>query len=555
MLLATNILALGFPILLGKIIDVIKGDAVGEITTLALFMIGFAVATASVRIASRLLIFNSARDAEFDLRNDLLEHLLTLDQAYYSKSRLGDTLSRVTNDVQTIRALWGVGYLNLLNTLFTFVTKIAFLLSISPMLTLIALLPYSTMIGVGKLFGKFIYKSSKQVQVDLGTLSAAIQEHIAGIEVAKTYTLEEVMHQEVSDLSETLLGSNMKLVRIRGLLVPVLSAISSMSAVILLWWGGKAHINGEISLGEFTAFSAVLVQLVWPTLALGWMLSLIQRGKAAWSRLTEIFDASSSLLEGDRPVDSKSQDVHLKNLSLTLGGEQILKNISLTIPAGTTAAIVGKTGCGKTSLLQCIARVHPVDSGALFYGDTDLTTTSLSAWRTQIGYSPQDAFLFSRSIADNVSVGLRAGDASSITNALAQAGLSGDLDAFPEGIDTIVGERGITLSGGQRQRVALARALVTKPQLLLLDDSLSAVDAETEQTILKNLEKEFESCTSIIVSHRVAAIKRCNPIFVMSAGEIVETGTHEALLELEGEYASIYQSQFDPDEITGESHV
>jgi ATP-binding cassette subfamily B multidrug efflux pump len=589
MLVATNVLFLAEPILIGRIVDILaEGTGLDGIPLLAMLLIGFALATAVTRILSRVYLFNTAREAEYDLRSDMFAHLLRMEPAFYRKHSTGDVLSRLSNDVQTVRALWGPGLLNLSNTAVAFVTVLLMMVRIDPLLTLLALVPYPSMFLLGKLFGKRLYRFSGEVQAQLGKLSSAIQEDMTGIGVIKSYVLESPRLQHFTRLSERLLGSNMELTKVRSQLAPALMAVSSVGTVIVIWWGAR----GDITPGQLAEFLTYLGRLVWPTLALGWMLSLVQRGMASWKRLHDIMLQQPSIQDGPGPDLDLAEirgDIELRGLTIEIDGQKLLDDVHLKMPAGTVTAIVGRTGAGKSTLIEALPRLIDVPRGTVFLDDRDITELSLGTLRRAIGYAPQEAFLFSTTIARNIAFGYErygnddrspaagkmtvkdtprsrreaalqvvsneprdmadaaGGDAAGrdprMIRAAAGAGLTRDLEALPAGYDTVVGERGITLSGGQRQRVALARALAASPRVLILDDSLSSVDSETEREILGHLTELMANRTAILISHRVAAVKRAHRIVVLDQGKVVEAGTHDELLDRGGLYAEVYRSQ------------
>ena len=551
-LLATSALSLAVPYLLGRTIEGLRGDDPGgAVPPLALAMIGFALAQALARIASRLLLFNAARNAEFDLRSDLFGHLLVQAPSFYRKHTVGDIMSRLTTDVQTVRALWGPGVLNVVNTTFLFTTAVVLMINIDAELALWALTPYPLMVLVGRAFAGRLYKHSHDVQEYLGTVSDKVQEDLSGIGVIKTYTAEPERKQRFAGMADELLDRNMKLTMIRGQLMPVLGGLGSLGAVIILYMGGAAVISGRIDLGQLVQFNAYLALLVWPTLAFGWMLSLFQRGFAAWRRLAVLLEAEPTIQDGDGPdlpIETVRGDVDIRHLTIELEGRKVLDDVSLSMKAGTVTAIVGRTGSGKSLLVEALPRLFEVPPGTLFLDEHDITSLSLASLRRAIGYAPQEAYLFSTSIAQNIGHGIEhtretGDDLLGITRAAGAAGMTGDLSQFPAGIDTMVGERGITLSGGQRQRVALARALASDPRVLILDDSLSSVDTQTEREILTALDGIMHGRTSILISHRVAAIKRADQIVVIDAGKVAEVGTHDELLARAGVYAELYRTQ------------
>ncbi|MCA9679278.1 MAG: ABC transporter ATP-binding protein [Kofleriaceae bacterium] len=579
MLLLTNLLFLGVPVTMGMAVQAIGGpDPAGEVPRLALLMSAFAIGTAVTRIVSRVMIFNAARAAEYDLRGDLFAHLLTLDPGYYRAHPTGDVMSRLTSDVQTVRALWGAGILNLVNTGFAFVTVMVMMLRVDPVLTFWAILPFPTIFVIGQFMGRRIYRASRAVQQNLGALSNAIQEDLTGIQVIKAYGVEDARRIGFVEHSEKVLASNMDLTRVRGQLGPALAAVGSLAAVIVLFVGGRRVLSHDIELGNLIEFNGYLARLAWPTLALGWMLSLLERGRASWTRLESLLRTRPAVADGAGAAldpEEVAGDVRVEGLTLELEGRRILDDVSLHMTPGTITAIVGRTGSGKSTLVDALARVIDVPPGTIFLDGRDVTTLPLASLRGAIGYAPQEAFLFSTSIADNIAFGFGAGSTlpkaradeldragiarraeaerapvlidgepvPRIADAAGAAGLVRDLEQMPQRYRTIVGERGITLSGGQRQRVALARALASRPRVLVLDDSLSSVDAETERIILDRLREIMQGRTSILISHRVAAVKNADQIVVLDDGRVVERGTHDELLAAGGVYAELYRTQ------------
>ncbi len=574
MLALTNVFYLGVPEMLGRSVDALGIEGSGVIGTFVLWMVVFSVLTAVTRIASRVLIFNSGRAAEYDLRSDLFGHLMTLSPAYYRDHPTGDVMSRLTNDVQTVRAMWGAGLLNLANALIAFVTVLGRMLWADPIVTLWAILPFPMIYVVGQAMSRRIYGTMRAVQAELGALSSRIQEDLGVIQVIKTYGLEGVRRKGFIERSEKLLRENMEAAKVRIQLGPMLNTLAAMGMAILILFGGRALIHGDMTKGELVAFSGYLARLVWPTLTLGFMLALVQRGRASWSRLVQLQDTMPDIPDGAGPaLEARNQParVEVKDLTIRIGERALLDRVTLTLEPGTVTAIVGRTGAGKSTLVDALCRLITVPAGTVFLDGRDVTTLPLASLRAQIGYAPQEAFLFSTTIADNIAMGYGGGTAipaarakelervlgmaaaadlreePKVTAAATAAGLARDLAAMPEGLGTIVGERGITLSGGQRQRVALARALASAPRLLVLDDSLSSVDAETERTILKHLRDVMSGRTAVLISHRVAAIKDADQIIVLDGGKIVARGTHDELLAQPGTYSDLYQSQLDPD--------
>ena len=572
MLLITNASFLGVPYFMGRAIQALQDGRAEDVPRLVMLLIVFAIATAVSRIASRVWIFNAARAAEYDLRSDLFGHLMTLSPAYYRDHPTGDVMSRLTNDVQTVRAMWGAGVLNLVNAVVAFATVMTMMLITEPTVTLFAIIPYPLIYLIGQALSRRIYRTTRAVQAELGALSSRIQEDLGAIQVIKTYGLEDVRRAGFIEGSSRLLDQNMAAATVRIQLGPMLNALVSIAIAILILVGGRAVIHKEIDIGYYTAFSGYLARLVWPTLTLGFMLALVQRGRASWSRLTELQDTAPEITDGSSaalPATAAPARVEIKSLTIKVGDRVLLDDVSLALEPGTVTAVVGRTGGGKSTLVDALCRLTEVPRGTVFIDGNDVTALPLHSVRAQIGYAPQEAFLFSTTIADNIAMGYGGGSAvpaarakeleatvgaaatadlsgePKVIAAATSAGLDRDLAVMPDGLGTIVGERGITLSGGQRQRVALARALAAMPRLLVLDDSLSSVDAETERRILQNLRAVMHGRTAVLISHRVAAIKDADQILVLDQGKIVARGTHAKLLAAGGLYGELYRTQLD----------
>ncbi len=570
MMVATNLCSVGMLTYLGRGVQAVHDGRVADVPRDVVLLIAFAVATAVTRILSRVWIFNAARAAEYDLRSDLFGHIMTLSPGYYRDHPTGDVMSRLTNDVQTVRAMWGAGAVHLANAVTSFGTVLTLMLVLDPVVAVLSILPYPLIFFTGQALSKRVYRTTREVQAELGSLSSRIQEDLGAIQVIKTYGLEDVRRKGFLASSQRLLDKNMAAALVRIQLGPLLSTLAPLGVAILILVGGRAVIHHDIGVGHYTEFAALLGRLVWPTLTLGFMLALVQRGRASWSRLVELQQTRTDLPDSDEPplaANPQPARVEVKELSVQLGGRAILDRVSFELLPGTVTAIVGRTGSGKSTLVEALCRLIAVPEGAIFLDGRDITRIPLASLRGQIGYAPQEAFLFSTTISDNIAMGYGGGTAipaarareleragaiaaavdlsgePRVTAAATAAGLTRDLAVMPDGLGTIVGERGITLSGGQRQRVALARALAAMPRLLVLDDSLSSVDAETEQLILGHLRAVMSGRTAVLISHRVAAIKDADQILVIDQGRIVERGSHDELLAAGGLYGELYRTQ------------
>ncbi len=564
-LAATNAFSLAIPWLVKSSIDALRtlpgAVAHGIVVRDAALIIGFAIAQALIRTWSRILIFNAGRNVEYRLRHDLYAHLTRMEPAFYRRHPTGDVMSRLTNDLGAVRMLFGPGLLNLFNTAFVYATSLWLLVRLSPQLTLWALIPYPIVLVGARLASRRMYRASRALADQLGTMSAAIQEDLAGIAVIKHYTLEPTREAGFRKLNDEYLARSLSLVRARGTLMPLFAMLGGVGTLIVLWAGGREVIAGRLSVGSLVAFNGYLVLLSWPTFALGWIIGIWQRGIAAWTRVRELLEAKPAIADPADPasVDQAAPapaapDVDVRELTVEIDGRKLLDGVSFTLAAGATLAVVGRTGAGKTTLVDALVRLQEVAPGTVRIGGRDITEMPLAQLRGLCGYAPQDAFLFSATVAENVGFGIRddgsdpqrssSPDVSErVRRAAEAAGLAPDIAVLPDGYDTLVGERGITLSGGQRQRVALARALAANPQLLILDDSLSSVDAQTEREILTRLRPILSGRTSILISHRVAAVKDADQILVLDAGRVAERGTHATLLAQGGLYASLYREQ------------
>ena len=547
-LIATNALALGIPWLLrGAVHDLTVGTSAKQLAAWAGGMIGLAVAQAWARTISRLLILGASRKIAFDVREAFFAKLLQLDAAFYDRQRTGDLMSRGINDLQLLQAFYGPGLLNALNTAIVYVGVLALMLKLDVPLTLVALALFPLLYwGVNRL-SKKIYARSLAVQEQLAAISDRTQENLSGIQQVKIYAQEDREIARFRELSDAFRGKQLSLALVRGAMVSLIGVFTGMGTVLVLFVGGLHVINGRITLGDFVAFNAYLAQLAWPTVALGWIVNVFQRASGAMRRLDEVMTASPGVAppghdaSGAVPIDG---DLALRGLTFAYEGAEdrpALTDVRLSIPKGSRLAIVGAVGSGKSTLAHLIAKIYPSPPGTLFAGGEDLADVPVERVRAGVGFVPQEAFLFSRSLRENVAFGCPAASEAAIESAVRVARLDGDLPTLPDGLATVVGERGYTLSGGQRQRATLARALATDPNFLVLDDALSSVDADTERAILDALARERRGRTLILITHRLSTLRAVDRIVVLAGGRVVEDGTHDALLSRDGVYARLFQ--------------
>ncbi len=549
-LLATGTLAMTVPYLLKRAVDTIAaGGPPAAVAWFALGIVAIAVAQSVVRTCSRFLIFNVGRDIEYDLRNDLFAHLERLPLAYYQTQQTGDLMSRLVNDITAVRMLLGVGFLNLVNTPIYYLYAVTIMASMDWRLTLASLVPYPLVLVIVKRTSRQLMERTLKTQEGLAAMSSRVQENLSGIHVVQAYVREQAEIDAFARLNETFSAQNMALAKVRGIIMPVMRGVSTLTTLVVLWYGGSRVIAGRLSLGDLVAFIGYLHILAWPTMALGWMLSILQRGRAALQRLEVVFQAAPAIDDRlatplDRPLAGA---LAFRQVAFAYegraSGRRALVDVDVELPAGATLALVGRTGSGKTSLVQLLPRLFDATAGRVEIDGRDVRTIPLATLRRAIGYVPQDPFLFSRSVRDNIRFGAPAADAAAVQRVAEIAALDRDIAELPRGYDTIVGERGITLSGGQKQRVTLARALLVDPAILILDDALSSVDTETERRILGRLRGVMRARTSIIIAHRISTVMEADLILVLDDGRVVEVGDHAALLARDGSYADLFRRQ------------
>jgi ATP-binding cassette, subfamily B, multidrug efflux pump len=549
-LLGTVSLVMWIPWLMRGAIKVIEqGGTLWDVRHYALMIAVAGVLQGVVRTFSRAFIFNAGRDIEYDIRNDLFAHLQKLPVGFYHSQRTGDLMSRVINDISAVRSLLGPGILNFFNAPVYYIYGVVLMFSIDVRLTLVALLPCPLLIYAVRRFRGRILKSSLAVQRQMAELSSHIQENLSGMHVVKAYTQEANQIRDFVELNRDFQEKNMELARLRGLLGPVMQALAGVTILLVIGYGGLRVIRGDLLVADIVAFIAYLHVLAWPTAAFGWMLSLIERGRAAMERLEEIFKIDPAIASPaePEPLGEGKDGIEFRNVSFAhdgkANGDAIVKGIDVLVPRGRTLGIVGRTGAGKSTLAQLIPRLYDVSSGEVRVAGRDVRSLSLGDLRRLIGYVPQDPFLFSTSLARNLAFGRDEVSDQEIDEAVRTTRLDRDVAIFPDGLETVVGERGITLSGGQKQRATLARALLTDAPFLVLDDCLSSVDAETEDQILRGLKSAINEKTCVIISHRISAVKEADEILVLDEGRVIERGTHQELVAHGGLYADLYRQQ------------
>ncbi len=508
---------------------------------------------------TRSILIGVSRDIEYDLRRDLLDRLLVLEPAFYVRNRTGELMSRCTNDLNNVRMVLGPGVMYSLTTLVTMIAAISVMLRLSPLLTLFVLIPVPAVAVSVRYFAKVIHERYEKIQAMLAALSARVQENLSGLRVIRAYNQEESEARAFQSQNREYIASNMELIASWSLFFPALELLIGVTFLIVLWQGGKLVLLGTISLGTLLAFYAYLNQLIWPMIALGWVTNIIQRGAASMGRMQHVLEAKPEIDDraANQAADSSLRgDIEFRNLTFAhpngaAGHEArpVLHGIDLLIPAGSTMAIVGPTGSGKSTLAALVARMWEAPDGSLLVDGRPIREWPLATLRRAIGYVPQDTFLFSDSVRENIAFGVDAASDLEIDRASDIANIRGDILDFPKKFETLVGERGLTLSGGQKQRTALARALVRNPRILVLDDALSSVDTQTEERILRGLAEVMRERTTILISHRCSTVRHADQIAVLREGQIVERGTHEELIGRGGYYADLYQKQLLEEEL------
>lgn len=544
-----NSAQLVIPKMIGNLTDVIAGGdfSRGDIFSFLWRFVGLSVVVAAGRYGWRINIMGTARKMEYTLRNMLFNHLQGLSTEFFNHNKTGDLMAHATNDIHSVRMALGPGIVSAVDALFlTTVIVLMMARTISLQLTLVALIPLPLMIAVGIGFRGIIHTRFRRVQEAFSRLTERTQENFSGIRVVKGFAREKSEIERFRAVNELNVKRNMDLVRVQALFHPLVGYLAGLSFIILLGYGGMLVINGAVTIGDFVAFNSYLGMLTWPVMAIGWVMNLIQRGTASMERLNDIFRQQSEITDPDASaLPSLQGKIELNNLifAYPTSTAPVLKDITVEIEPGEVVGILGRTGSGKTTLLNLLLRLYDAEPGMIKLDGVDIDQISLEVLRENIGYVPQDSFLFSTTIRENIDFAATGSSLERVMEYAKVAKVYDNIMEFPDQFDTVVGERGVTLSGGQKQRIAIARALIKEPQILILDDSLSAVDTETEEAILQNLKRIFPGKTVIIVAHRISTLKNANQILVMEEGEITQRGTHEELVEQEGLYKELYQKQ------------
>ena len=553
-LLMRDILHASLPLVIRAGIDSLtRGFRISLLFEFAALLIVVSAIKGVFQYWMRVILIGISRDIEFELRNDLFSHLVRLSSDFYAKYRTGDIMARSTNDLNAVRMMLGPGLMYWTETMFLSLFTIAVMMSTDWKLTLICLIPAPLVSVVVILFGSRIHDRFESIQKMFSDISSRVQENLSGVRVVRAYAQENAELRKFETLNQDYVHENIRLARLSGLFMPLLQALIGMSFLLVLLAGGQQLLEHRISLGSFVMFNTYVGMLVWPMIALGWVVNLMQRGTASWGRIMELMRERSGIaapegavIEPGREAEGALQFCHVE---VKYPAGDALRDIDLEIPAGSTVALVGHTGSGKSTLVSLIPRLIDPTAGAVLLDGMDLRDLDPEWLRRQIGFVPQETFLFSSTLAENIAFGVEGASEDEIRRAAELAGLGPDIAGFPDGYQTMIGERGLTLSGGQKQRVAIARAILRNPRILILDDALSSVDTLTEERILSGLAGVMQGRTTILISHRVSTVRHAQRIFVIEHGEIVEQGTHAELVANGGYYADLYQKQLLEEEL------
>jgi len=552
-----NGLILVNPYLIKLAFDSVEAGApMARVFDYVVLMVALALVAGVFRFAMRRSIIWASRRAEYDLRNLLFSKLLGLDQSYYNTTRTGDLMAHATNDVEAVRMLLGPAIMHIFNTIVSLVVALAFMVTLSVKLTLLTIVPMVFLaLAVNKL-GGLVHKRFLAIQEHFSHLTSMVQENLAGMRVVKAYRREDSEIDRFAKESKKYVDLNLHMMKVFGMFRPFIFMIAGFVMLVILFVGGRDVGNNVITLGTLVAFFGYLGWLVWPMMALGWVISLYQRGTASLDRINKILNTEPKITSpkaGEKDTPDVAGKIEFRDLTFAYPGTDkarpVLKNINLTVEPGTRLGIIGPTGSGKTTLVSLIPRLYPTEPGRLFIDDVDVTLWPLDILRQSIGFVPQETFLFSDTLAANINYSSDQSFNDGVVESARLAAIHHDIEQFPYKYETVLGERGITLSGGQKQRTALARAIMKNPGILILDDATSSVDTETEETIFTNLETVLPGRTSILISHRVSSIQECGHIIYLDDGEIIEQGTHAELIEMNGAYAALYRRQLMEDQL------
>jgi ATP-binding cassette, subfamily B, multidrug efflux pump len=548
-----------FPLVIRRAVDdLLLGVNRQKLLTYAGFLLAVAASKGLFQFLTRWIVIGLSREIEFDLRNDLFLHLESLSYSYYQRTRTGDIMARATNDLNAVRNLLGPAIMYSANTIVGTVGALIFMLSISPKLTLYAFLPLPIVSIAIQRFGHQIHERFERIQAMFSDISARAQENFSGARVIRAYVQEEAEIAGFEAANQEYIKRSLRLVRLMGMLFPTLETMLGLAMVMVLWLGGREVIYGHIKLGGFVAFNVYMVQLTWPIIALGWVINIFQRGTASMGRINEILEEKPEIADSDA-IQVKSStsetlaptlgEIEFRHLNFSYNSTPVLHDINLQIPAGSSLAIVGPTGSGKTTLVSLIPRIYDAEPGSVLIDGVPIREYPIATLRRNLGFVPQETFLFSETVRENIAFGKEDATDSDVRSAARAASIAEEIESFPEQYRTLVGERGITLSGGQKQRAAIARAIIRNPRILVLDDALSSVDTHTEDKILNHLREIMQGRTTIFISHRVSTVRNADRIAVLHAGRIVELGTHDELVAKDGYYTDLYNKQLLEEEL------
>jgi len=536
-------------------VELVPGITPHKLLIYALLLVALALAKGLFQFLTRWILIGISRDIEFDLRNDLFAHLEKLSYSFYQRTRTGDIMARATNDLNAVRMLLGPAIMYSANTIVFTIAALAFMLHISPTLTLYAFLPLPIASIAIQYFGRQIHERFEKIQAMFSDISARAQENFSGARVVRAYVQEDAEIASFENANQEYIARSLKLVRLMGMLWPTLETMVGLAIPLVLWVGGRQVIDGRITAGAFVAFLTYIAQLTWPVIALGWVINIFQRGTASMGRINQLLTERPEIQDTEIAANRRNQpvsiggEVEFRNLNFAYNGTEVLHDVNLRIPHGSSLAIVGPTGSGKTTLVSLIPRIYDAPPGSVLIDGQPVTDYPLDSLRRAIGFVPQETFLFSDSIRENIAYGTDSSTDEQVRQAAQGASIAADIESFPEQYATVVGERGITLSGGQKQRTAIARAMIRDPKILILDDALSSVDTHTEDKILNHLREIMRGRTTIFISHRVSTVRNADQIAVLHGGRIVELGSHDELLAKNGYYTDLYNKQLLEEEL------